>query len=100
MTSQYSVMYLAYVRLELIFVTRGAPIMIFHIFITVFVLGFALLVGILSVMRGLYVCSVCQPPHIPSDAAPNPSLDEDDGRLEISSRPVGSRQVEISTLGQ
>lgn len=71
--------------------------MIFHIFITVFVLGFALLVGILSVMRGLYACSVCHPPHIPSDAAPNPSFDEDHERLEISSRPVGSRQIEIST---
>jgi hypothetical protein len=88
---------LAYVRLELIFVTRDVPIMIFHIFITVFVLGFALLVGVLSVMRGLYACSVCQPPHIPSDAAPNPSFDEDHERLEISSRPVGSRQIEIST---
>jgi hypothetical protein len=70
--------------------------MIFHIFITVFALGFALLVGILSVMRGLYACSVCQPPHIPSDAAPISSLDEDHERLEISSRPVGSRQIEIS----
>jgi hypothetical protein len=88
---------LAYVRLELIFVTRDVPIMIFHIFITVFVLGFALLVGVLSVMRGLYACSVCQPPHVPSDVAPNPSFDEDHERLEMSSRPVGSRQIEIST---
>jgi len=71
--------------------------MILHIFITVFVLSFALLVGILSGMRGLYACSVCRPPHIPGDAAPNPSFDEDHERLEISSRPVGSRQIEIST---
>lgn len=71
--------------------------MIFHIFITVFVLGFALVVGILSVMRGLYACSVCQPPHVPSDAAPNPFFDKDHERLEISSRPVFSRQIDIST---
>jgi hypothetical protein len=55
---------------------------IFLIFIEVFVLGFALLVTI-SVMRDLYACSACQPPHLLSDAAPDFSLDEEHERLEI-----------------
>jgi hypothetical protein len=69
--------------------------MIFRIFITVFVVGFVLLVALLSVMRELYARSVCQPPHLLSDAAPNPSLDEEHKRLEIEGRPVGSCQIEI-----
>ena len=43
--------------------------MIFHILVTVFFLGFALLLGVLSVMRGLYAFSICQPPLISSDSA-------------------------------
>jgi hypothetical protein len=54
--------------------------MIFHIFITVFVVGFVLLVALLSVMRELYARSVCQPPHLLSDAAPNRSLDDEHER--------------------
>jgi hypothetical protein len=45
--------------------------------ITVFFFGFALLIGILSVMRGLYSFSICQPPLIPTDSYANVSLDED-----------------------
>jgi hypothetical protein len=51
--------------------------MIFHILVTVFFFGFALLIGILSLMRGLYSFSVCQPPLIPSDTAARVSLDDD-----------------------
>jgi len=51
--------------------------MIFHILVTVFFFGFALLIGILNVMRGLYSFSICQPPLIPSDSAAKVSLDED-----------------------
>jgi hypothetical protein len=51
--------------------------MICHIFVTVFFFGFALLIGILSVMRGLYSFSICQPPLISSDSAAKVSLDED-----------------------
>jgi hypothetical protein len=36
--------------------------MIFHIFVTVLSLGFVLLIGVLTVMRGLYSCSICEPP--------------------------------------
>ena len=68
---------------------------IFHLFITVFVAGFVLLVALLSVMHELYARSVCQPPHLVSDAPPNPSLAEQHERLEIMNRPVGSRQIEI-----
>jgi hypothetical protein len=56
---------------------------IFHIFITVFVVGFVLLVVLLSVMRELYARSVYQPPHLLGDPAPNPSSDEEHERLEI-----------------
>ena len=66
----------------------------FLIFIEIFVLGFALLVALLSVMRDLYARSVFQPPHLLSDAAPNLSLDEEHERPEIVNRPVGSRQTE------
>jgi hypothetical protein len=69
--------------------------MIFRIFITVFVVGFVLLVALLSVMRELYARSVCQPPHLLSDAPPNPSLDEEHERLEIGNRSVSSCQREI-----
>jgi hypothetical protein len=51
--------------------------MIFHILVTVFFFGFALLIGILTVMRGLYSFSICQPPLMPSDSAARVSLDED-----------------------
>jgi hypothetical protein len=51
--------------------------MIFHILVTVFFFGFALLIGILSVMRGLYSFNICQPPLMPSDSAARVSLDED-----------------------
>ena len=67
----------------------------FLIFIEIFVLGFALLVALLSVMRDLYARSVFQPPHLLSDAAPNPSLNKEHERLEIVNRPVGSYQIDI-----
>jgi hypothetical protein len=50
--------------------------MIFHIFVTTFFFGFALLIGILSVMRGIYSFSTCQPSLIPNDCAAEVSLDE------------------------
>jgi hypothetical protein len=69
--------------------------MIFRILITVFVVGFVLLVALLNVMRELYARSICQRPHVFSDAGPNPSLDEEHECLEILNRPVGSCQIEI-----
>jgi hypothetical protein len=51
--------------------------MIFHILVTIFLFGFALLTGILSVMRDIYSLSTHQPPLIPSDSAEKVSLDED-----------------------
>ena len=39
--------------------------MTFHILVTVFFFGFALLLGILNVMRGLYAFTVYQPPLLP-----------------------------------
>jgi hypothetical protein len=50
--------------------------MIFHILVTVFFFGFALLLGVLSVMRALYACSICQPPLIPDDSAAKVSIDD------------------------
>jgi hypothetical protein len=50
--------------------------MIFHTLVTVFFIGFALLLGILSVMRGLYSFGICQPPLIPSDSTARVSLDK------------------------
>jgi hypothetical protein len=47
--------------------------MIFHLLVAVFLFGFALLLGILSVMRGLYAFGVCQRP-VPSDPAATVSL--------------------------
>ena len=43
--------------------------MIFQIFVTVFLIGFAILLGILGVMRGFYRASIFQPPDIPRDAS-------------------------------
>ena len=43
--------------------------MIFHIFVTVFLFGFAILLGILGVVRGLYRASIFQPPDIAGDAS-------------------------------
>jgi hypothetical protein len=54
--------------------------MIFHILVTIFLFGFALLTGILSVMRDIYSFSTHQPPLIPSDSAAKVSLDEDHER--------------------
>jgi hypothetical protein len=51
--------------------------MIVHILVTVLFFGFTLLIGILSVMRGLYSFSICQPPVIASDFSAKVSLDED-----------------------
>jgi hypothetical protein len=49
--------------------------MIFYILVTVFVLGFALLSGILSVMRELYAFSTFQGPLIPNDCGAKVSVD-------------------------
>jgi hypothetical protein len=48
--------------------------MLFYILVTVFFFGFALLLGTLSVMRGLYAFNICQPPLIPSDSAAKVSI--------------------------
>jgi hypothetical protein len=50
--------------------------MIFHIFVTVFFFGFAILLGILGVMRGLYRASIFQPPDMPGDSTAKVSLDD------------------------
>jgi hypothetical protein len=53
--------------------------MIFRIFVTVLFCGFAILLGILGVTRGLYRSSMFQPPDIPGDSAAKVSLELDDG---------------------
>jgi len=52
--------------------------------ITVFFCGFALLIGVLSVMRGIYSFSTCQPPVMPTDSAAQGSLDEVDEQFQLS----------------
>jgi len=42
--------------------------MILRIFVTVFFFGFAILLGILGVVRGLYWSSMFHSPDIPSDS--------------------------------
>jgi hypothetical protein len=64
--------------------TPGSATMIFHILVTIFFFGFALLIGILSIMRGIYSFSTCQPPPIASDSAAKVSLDEDHGQAQLS----------------
>jgi hypothetical protein len=56
--------------------TQESANMIFYILVTVFVLGFALLSGILSVMRELYAFSTFQGPLIPNDCRAKVSLDD------------------------
>ena len=48
--------------------THGSVNMIFHILVAVFFFGFALLLGILGVMRRLYAFSIFQPPLLSSDS--------------------------------
>jgi hypothetical protein len=50
--------------------------MIFHIFVTVFLFGFAILLGMLGVMRGFYRASIFQPPDIPGDVSAKVALDD------------------------
>jgi hypothetical protein len=50
--------------------------MIFRILVTVFFFGFAMLLGILSLVRALYALSPYQPPLIPDDPETDVSLDE------------------------
>jgi hypothetical protein len=57
--------------------------MIFHIFVTVLFVGFVLLIGVLTVMRGLYSCSICEPPLIMSDSGGYASLDEVDEQSQL-----------------
>jgi hypothetical protein len=49
--------------------------MILHVFIVVFFNGFVLMLGILSVMRGLYALGVCQRPQTSTDHERHISLD-------------------------
>jgi hypothetical protein len=57
--------------------------MILHILLTVLFLGFVLLIGVLTVMRGLYSCRICVPPLIMSDSGANASLDEVDEQSHL-----------------
>jgi hypothetical protein len=50
--------------------------MFFQIFVTVFFFGFAVLLGILGVMRGLYRASMFPPPDLPGDASEEVALDD------------------------
>ena len=43
--------------------------MIFHIFVTVYLFGFAMLLGILGVMRGLYRAGIAHSPDISGDTS-------------------------------
>jgi hypothetical protein len=56
------------------FATYESAKMIFHLLVAVFLFGFGLLLGILTVMRGLYAFGLCQPPLVPSDPAAKVSL--------------------------
>jgi hypothetical protein len=66
------------------FALHGSANMIFRILVTVFFFGFALLLGILNVMRGLYALSIFQPPLIPSDPAAMISSDHGHERSRVS----------------
>jgi hypothetical protein len=66
------------------FALHGSANMICHILVTVFFFGFALLLGILSVVRGLYALSIFQPPLIPSDPAAMVSLNHGHERSRVS----------------
>jgi len=50
--------------------------MLFHIFVAVFFFGFALLLGILGVMRGFYRTRIFQPPDIPDDSIARVATDD------------------------
>jgi hypothetical protein len=54
--------------------------MILRLFATVLFFGFAILLGILNVMRGLYASSTFQPPLIPSDSAAPVWVDDSHGQ--------------------
>jgi hypothetical protein len=41
--------------------------MILHLVASVFLLGFALLLSILHLMRCLYACGICEPPSLSAD---------------------------------
>jgi hypothetical protein len=56
--------------------THRPPNMMFHILVTVFFFGLALLMGIASVMRGLYVSSTFQAPLMPGDCGSRVSFDD------------------------
>jgi hypothetical protein len=58
--------------------------MIFHLLVTVFFVGFALLLGILSVMRALYSFSTYQSPLIDGDSGEKVSLDDGHERPHLS----------------
>jgi hypothetical protein len=58
--------------------------MILRIFVTIFFFGFAILLGILGVVRGLYWSSVFQSPDIPGDSDAEASLD---GRERLQAYP-------------
>ena len=49
--------------------------MILHVFVVVFFNGFVLMLGISSVMRGLYALGVCQRPQISTDHVRNIPLE-------------------------
>jgi hypothetical protein len=73
--------------------------MMFHIFVTVFFIGFAILLGILGVMRGLHRSSIFQPPDMPGESAADVLLD--DGRDQACERgsEVGERRCRKSFEG-
>ena len=50
--------------------------MIFHISVMVYLFGFAMLLGILGVMRGLYRAGIFHSPDIPCDAYAKVALDD------------------------
>jgi hypothetical protein len=54
-------------KLYLLLEMGFAASMILHVFVVVFLDGFVLMLGILSVMRGLYALGVCQRPQISTD---------------------------------
>ena len=41
--------------------------MILHLVASVFLLGFALLLGILDLVRSMYACGICEPPSFSID---------------------------------
>jgi hypothetical protein len=62
--------------------------MILQVFVVVFIDGFLLMLGILSVMRGLYALGVCERPQISTDQAGHISLNRFESQTRQTVRAI------------